>query len=71
MLLAEGMGLHSMKKLHSKKRKTVDRRASKGRKIRYTVHDPLVNFMAPELMVLPPMATKLFANLFGQQAPAS
>jgi protein AATF/BFR2 len=37
---------------------------------RYTVHDPLVNFMAPELMVLPPMATKLFANLFGQQALA-
>ncbi|CAK9880778.1 unnamed protein product [Sphagnum jensenii] len=67
----EGMGLHSMKKLHNKKRKTVDRRASKGRKIRYTVHDPLVNFMAPELMVLPPMATKLFANLFGQQALAS
>ncbi|CAM6025713.1 unnamed protein product [Sphagnum balticum] len=67
----EGMGLHSMKKLHNKKRKTVDRRASKGRKIRYTVHDPLVNFMAPELMVLPPMATKLFANLFGQEALAS
>lgn len=38
---------------------------------RYTVHGPLVNFMAPELMVLPPMATKLFANLFGQQALAS
>jgi hypothetical protein len=36
MLLAEGMGLHSMKKLHNKKRKTVDRRASKGRKIRYS-----------------------------------
>ncbi|CAM6034316.1 unnamed protein product [Sphagnum compactum] len=67
----EGMSLHSMKKLHNKKRKTVDRRASKGRKIRYNVHDPLVNFMAPELMVLPPMATKLFANLFGQQALAS
>lgn len=37
---------------------------------RYNVHEPLVNFMAPEPMVLPPMASKLFSNLFGQQAIA-
>lgn len=53
---------------HTKKRKIVDRRASKGRKIRYNVLEPLVNFMAPEPMELPPMASKLFANLFGQRS---
>lgn len=34
--------------LKKKKRKLVDTRASKDRKIRYTVHPKLVNFMAPE-----------------------
>jgi len=53
---------------HTKKRKVVDRRASKGRKIRYNVLEPLVNFMAPEPMELPPMTSKLFSNLFGQRA---
>jgi protein AATF/BFR2 len=31
-----------------KTRKNVDTRASKGRKMRYTVHEKLQNFMAPE-----------------------
>lgn len=35
------------KRRKAKRRKTVDRRASKGRKLRYTVHEKLVNFMAP------------------------
>ncbi|XP_050115259.1 uncharacterized protein LOC126593280 [Malus sylvestris] len=38
---------YSLKKLHTKKRKIVDRRASKSRKIRYNVHEKIVNFMAP------------------------
>jgi protein AATF/BFR2 len=32
----------------NKNRKNVDRKASKGRKMRFTVHEKLQNFMAPE-----------------------
>ncbi|KAG0574250.1 hypothetical protein KC19_VG247100 [Ceratodon purpureus] len=57
---------------HTKKRKVVDRRASKGRKIRYSVFlynvlDTIVNFMALEPIELPPMTSKPFSNLFGQR----
>jgi protein AATF/BFR2 len=48
-----------------KHRKLVDRRASKGRKIRYNVQDKLVNFMAPVTSEPPLFAAQLFANLFG------
>ncbi|KAK3015894.1 hypothetical protein RJ639_007630 [Escallonia herrerae] len=54
-----------LRRLQTKKRKVVDRRASKSRKIRYNVHEKIVNFMAPQPMDLPPMAPKLFENLFG------
>lgn len=60
--------LYAVRKLQNKKRKVVDRRASKGRKIRYNVHEKIVNFMAPVPMNLPPMAEKLFSNLFGQRS---
>lgn len=56
---------YALKRLQTKKRKVVDRRASKSRKIRYHVHEKIVNFMAPEPMDLPLMAPKLFENLFG------
>ncbi|XP_010258807.1 PREDICTED: putative uncharacterized protein DDB_G0270496 isoform X2 [Nelumbo nucifera] len=56
---------YALKRMQTKKRKIVDRRASKSRKIRYHVHEKIVNFMAPEPMNLPPMAPKLFENLFG------
>ncbi|KAK3195159.1 hypothetical protein Dsin_026469 [Dipteronia sinensis] len=56
---------YAIKKLQNKKRKIVDRRASKSRKIRYNVHEKIVNFMAPQPTDLPPMAPKLFENLFG------
>uniref|UniRef100_A0A5B6Z825 Protein AATF n=1 Tax=Davidia involucrata TaxID=16924 RepID=A0A5B6Z825_DAVIN len=56
---------YALKRLQTKKRKIVDRRASKSRKIRYNVHEKIVNFMAPQSMDLPPMAPKLFENLFG------
>lgn len=36
-----------LQKLKSKNKKKVDTKASKGRKIRFNVHKPLVNFMAP------------------------
>ncbi|KAL6565655.1 hypothetical protein OROHE_004710 [Orobanche hederae] len=56
---------YALKRLQTKKRKIVDRRASKSRKIRYNVHEKIVNFMAPRPADLPPMASKLFENLFG------
>ncbi|KDD71880.1 hypothetical protein H632_c4240p0, partial [Helicosporidium sp. ATCC 50920] len=48
-----------------KKRKVVDHRASKGRKLRYHVHQKLVNFMAPVEVEEPAFADQLFSNLFG------
>ncbi|KAL6513448.1 hypothetical protein OROGR_020934 [Orobanche gracilis] len=56
---------YALKRLQTKKRKIVDRHASKSRKIRYNVHEKIVNFMAPRPTDLPPMASKLFENLFG------
>ncbi|KAI3965924.1 hypothetical protein MKX01_010881 [Papaver californicum] len=56
---------YALKRLQTKKRKIVDRHASKCRKIRYHVHEKIVNFMAPEPQDLPQMAPKLFENLFG------
>ncbi|KAL2511503.1 rRNA processing protein-related [Abeliophyllum distichum] len=55
---------YAMKRLQTKKRKIVDRRASKSRKIRYHVHEKIVNFMAPRPMQIPPEAPKIFQNLF-------
>lgn len=48
-----------------KQRKVVDRRASKGRKLRYHIHEKLVNFMAPVELEAPQYASQLFSNLFG------
>lgn len=65
---------YALKRMQTKKRKIVDRRASKSRKIRFNVHEKIVNFMAPRPANLPPMAPKLFENLFGlktRQQPTS
>ncbi|THG11525.1 hypothetical protein TEA_017508 [Camellia sinensis var. sinensis] len=64
---------YALKRMQTKKRKIVDRRASKSRKIRYNIHEKIVNFMAPQPMQVPPMAPKLFENLFGlkTQKPVS
>ncbi|XP_062097751.1 uncharacterized protein LOC133803658 isoform X2 [Humulus lupulus] len=56
---------YALKRLQTKKRKIVDRRASKGRKIRYDVQEKLVNFMAPVPMNIPPDAQQVFKDLFG------
>ncbi|KAB1225080.1 Protein bfr2 [Morella rubra] len=61
--------VYALKRSQTKKRKVVDRRASKSRKIRYHVHEKIVNFMAPLPMDLPPIAPKLFENLFGLKTP--
>jgi len=59
---------HSAKK---RIKKGVDRRASKGRKVRYAVMPKLVNFMAPVVNDPSPMADHLFKSLFGQQSGTS
>ncbi|CAJ1827554.1 unnamed protein product [Sphenostylis stenocarpa] len=62
---------YALKRMQPKKRKIVDRRASKSRKIRYNVHEKIVNFMAPLPANIPPMAPKLFENLFGLKTQRS
>ncbi|KAF9617511.1 hypothetical protein IFM89_036715 [Coptis chinensis] len=62
---------YALKRQQTKKRKIVDRRASKSRKIRYHVHEKIVSFMAPDRMNLPEMAPILFQNLFGLKRPKS
>ncbi|WOH14827.1 hypothetical protein DCAR_0934350 [Daucus carota subsp. sativus] len=63
--LATEAAFYALKRMQTKKRKVVDQRASKSRKIRYHVLEKIVNFMAPRSMNLPPVAPKLFENLFG------
>ncbi|KAG5184258.1 apoptosis-antagonizing transcription factor [Tribonema minus] len=54
-------------RLRQRKRRKVDRRASKGRKLRYEVHAKLQNFAFPQEYGPPPMdADELFASLFGR-----
>lgn len=59
-------------KLHASgsRNKKVDTKASKGRKIRYTVHEKLQNFMAPEDRTSweDGAATEFFASLLGRTA---
>jgi protein AATF/BFR2 len=52
----------------SKQRKAVDRRSSKGRKLRFAVMDKLVNYMVPVATSLPPVAEQLFSRLWGKEA---
>lgn len=53
---------------YRRKKNNVDRKASKGRKIRYTVHDKLQNFMFPIPTVNPSSviidSDRLFVSLF-------
>lgn len=54
----------------NKTKKNVDTKASKGRKLRYTVHEKLQNFMAPETDKAgwgERQADELFSSLFGQR----
>ena len=54
-----------------KKRRQVEHRSSKGRRLRYDVQEKLVNFMAPVNSAAPPIAFQLFHNLFGRAEHAS
>lgn len=63
--LTSGMDLRRA----AKAKKHVDTKASKGRKLRYTVHEKLQNFMAPEDRSTwgERQADDLFRGLFGQR----
>lgn len=56
-----------LQKVRSKMKKKVETRASKGRKIRYNVHNKLVSFMPPKDMSewTDDARTELFNSLFG------
>lgn len=59
-----------LQKLRKKMKKAFDTRASKGRKIRYVVHNKLVSFMAPNDPVdwTDEQKDELFKSLFGAQS---
>ncbi|GMF34152.1 unnamed protein product [Phytophthora fragariaefolia] len=63
-----GAGQDAMvRRTHRKKKKIVNRKASKGRQLRYTVHPKLENFMFPDPYPKPEMdVDELFRSLFGQ-----
>lgn len=58
-----------LQKLRKKMKKAVDTRASKGRKIRFVVHNKLVSFMAPNNSAswTDEQRDELFKSLFGAQ----
>ncbi|XP_018328415.2 protein AATF-like [Agrilus planipennis] len=58
-----------LQNLRSKMKRKVDTRATKGRKVRYTVHSKLVNFMAPidEELITDEAKNELFGSLFGKK----
>ncbi|KAF6165146.1 hypothetical protein GIB67_000730 [Kingdonia uniflora] len=65
-LAKEQAKFNALKGQQNRKRKTVDPRASKNRKIRYNVHEALVNYMALEHPNVPP-TSDIFKNLFGRK----
>ncbi|KAI2803494.1 Wnt inhibitory factor 1 [Blomia tropicalis] len=60
-----------IQRMRNKLKKQVDTRASKGRKIRYDVHEKLVNFMAPvnKTTMTEEGKDELFKSLFDQTIP--
>ncbi|KAI9096155.1 apoptosis-antagonizing transcription factor [Phlyctochytrium arcticum] len=69
-----GMKYAQLKQMQKKqKKKKVDTKASKGRKIRYHVHEKLQNFMVPEPRGTwhEQMTEELFSSLLGRKQEAS
>ncbi|XP_010007407.1 PREDICTED: protein AATF [Chaetura pelagica] len=66
--VAMGRQWLTIQKLRSKIKKKVDRKASKGRRIRYHVHSKLVSFMAPidHCTMNDDARTELYRSLFGK-----
>ncbi|KAJ3599271.1 hypothetical protein NHX12_033234 [Muraenolepis orangiensis] len=69
--VAMGRQWLAIQKLRSKIKKRVDTKASKGRKVRFTIHSKLVNFMAPvdHGAMNHEARTELFRCLFGNNSP--
>ncbi|OTF72250.1 hypothetical protein BLA29_000486 [Euroglyphus maynei] len=65
--LSSSNKIAEIQRLRSKSKKSVDTKASKGRKIRYDVHEKLVNFMAPvdRTTMEDDAKNDLFKSLFG------
>ncbi|KAK3714052.1 rRNA-processing protein bfr2 [Vermiconidia calcicola] len=66
---ASNIDLNFNLRREAKAKKNVDTKASKGRKLRYTVHEKLQNFMAPEDRSTwgDRQTDELFGSLFGQR----
>lgn len=66
---ASNIDLGFQMKREAKTKRNVDTKASKGRKLRYTVHEKLQNFMVPEDRTKwgERQADELFGSLFGQR----
>ncbi|CBJ28736.1 conserved unknown protein [Ectocarpus siliculosus] len=61
-----GSGYSAVPVRRKSRKKSVDRKASKGRKIKYVTHPKMQNFMFPQEYEAPPMEpSELFASLFG------
>lgn len=58
----------ALQQMRSKMKRKVDTKATKGRKIKYVVHNKLVNFMAPEKLVswTDESKNELYSSLFGK-----
>ncbi|XP_047031273.1 protein AATF [Helicoverpa zea] len=58
----------ALQQMRSKMKRKVDTKATKGRKIKYVVHNQLVNFMAPEKSVswTDESMNELYSSLFGK-----
>ncbi|XP_038211487.1 protein AATF [Zerene cesonia] len=58
----------TLQQMRSKMKRKVDTKATKGRKIKYVVHNPLVSYMAPEKLTKwnEESANELYSSLFGK-----
>uniref|UniRef100_V9KCV3 Protein AATF-like protein n=1 Tax=Callorhinchus milii TaxID=7868 RepID=V9KCV3_CALMI len=70
--IAMGRQWLAIQRLRSKIKRKVDTKASKGRKVRYHVHNKLVSFMAPidHSAMNDEARTELYKSLFGKIKPA-
>lgn len=70
--VAAGRQWLTIQKLRSKIRKKVDTKASKGRKVKFQIHNKLVNFMAPvdHSELSDKGRAELYRGLFGQTSTA-
>ncbi|KAK3925171.1 Protein AATF [Frankliniella fusca] len=58
-----------LQKIRSKMKRKIDVKATKGRRLRYTVHPKLVNYMAPQpsMIMNEEAVTELYNSLFGKK----